>query len=828
MSSLSQILHLVQSSNESLRSQAWESMQVRLHSNPQLFLLELSSELICDHSAAHIRQLAGIQMKNVLENVTNDPSLSNIWSSIDIASKQIIRERTIACLASEEAAVRLAASQAVSSIASLDIPKQDWPEVLIVLITNAANINKTYKLSAIRTLGYICEKIGPEFVTSKESDSILTAVADCLQDSERDFEIKEVALVALRNSLKFFRSNFSNDDERTVLINLLAQCCCSESAPVQVLALRVFCEIAVLFYEFIESNLMDIARVTYSLIKSATEDVGLLAAEFWNLIADIEAELSQRLRPSKGYIKQAANSLVPLLLEKVYLDTLDEDEWNFQNASLRILTSISIIIRNLIFEVVGGFIAENLKSEDLRKKNSAVMVIGSIVEGLDSVLLLIQITFEDLFMICQYPDDKLQKSVLWTFGKICNFHINELVKTKYLNKVLELFVRYLDAKVKLAYIACYGVKNILKSKESYYFLEIEQVDFLIDKLLQVSIRPDAFDPVYNLFTSSIYAIMAIIQNSNLSRLALISKRRDSFLEMLQKSEESNNHLAQEMICSLFQMFFGAAQPRSIADPFADKFIHLVLGIFETKRDVIEEGLKALGHLASSIQSSIEPYLASIGPFIQWCILQPSSSLNKAGLITLGDLSRELGSKINHLVQDCYPIILSYLTNTSIMFEIKIRAIETLSDLASNNFDIICENNFDDLLHTINSAVKTSLSPELNDNLDMIDLMCELRESILFFYTGIVEGVNSTNRNHLLNASLNDIVDNVLEILNPCLNPSDQTNFAALGLFGDLWNIYKHNPVLSKPGIRVFIEFMKKLNKPELKDNLEYASQILNN
>ena len=259
MSSLSQILHLVQSSNEALRSQAWESMQVRLHSNPQLFLIELSSELTCEHSAAHIRQLAGIQIKNVLENITHDPSLVNVWTLIDSPSKQIIRERTIACLASEEAAVRLAASQAVCSIASLDIPIQDWPEVLIVLITNATNINKTYKVSAIRTLGYICEKIGPGFLTNKESDSILTAVADCLLDSERDYEIKEVALIALRNSLKFFKSNFINNNERTVLINLLTQNCCSESTSVQVLALRVLCEIAVLFYEFIESNLIEIA-----------------------------------------------------------------------------------------------------------------------------------------------------------------------------------------------------------------------------------------------------------------------------------------------------------------------------------------------------------------------------------------------------------------------------------------------------------------------------------------------------------------------------------------------------------------------------------------
>ena len=63
-------------------------------------------------------------------------------------------------LASAQAKARHTAAQAVAAIATIDLPHNQWPELIQGLVNNVTNTNNAYvKQSSLEALGYICEEI---------------------------------------------------------------------------------------------------------------------------------------------------------------------------------------------------------------------------------------------------------------------------------------------------------------------------------------------------------------------------------------------------------------------------------------------------------------------------------------------------------------------------------------------------------------------------------------------------------------------------------------------------------------------------------------------
>jgi hypothetical protein len=320
--------------------------------------------------------------------------------------------------------------------------------------------------------------------------------------------------------------------------------------------------------------------------------------------------------------------------------------------------------------------------------------------------------------------------------------------------------------------------------------------------------------------TSLSSIFYIIENSSTERLAVVNSHREALFQMLKDRQDP---VAQESICSVFHSLFGKAPSRSIEDSFAERFIDLVLHLFEAKSDVLEEGLIALSSLALCIRSGFEVHLKRVAPFIVWSLGQPSNSHNKAALIVLGDLSRELGNKIDLLVKDSLPLIINYLSNSAVLFEIKIRAVEVLGDLAANNF-LQVSVVLNEVLRLIHGAAQLSLDLDLNQTFDVPELLLELREAVISFFVGAVQGSSSSNRKDLIVEDVGLMVEDTLNILNPVLIPSKNIHYAALGLFGDLFDKFNDHPALFKPGIQVFIQMIQSQNDPELREICVYASR----
>lgn len=82
----------------------------------------------------------------------------------------------VANLASQSSVVRTQVSYAVATIASIEIPRKEWLELIPNLCGNAGHENIDYKNAALQTLGYICEELGVDDINNELKNQIVFAV----------------------------------------------------------------------------------------------------------------------------------------------------------------------------------------------------------------------------------------------------------------------------------------------------------------------------------------------------------------------------------------------------------------------------------------------------------------------------------------------------------------------------------------------------------------------------------------------------------------------------------------------------------------------------
>ena len=800
------------------------------HTNPSGYLLDLSNELANSASPAKVRQLAGILVKNLIQNLTNDPLLEKVWERADPNIKLQVRNSTLGTLASEEKDVRLIAAQTVASIACIDIPKGQWLELLGILITNSTNLNKIFKVSAIRTLGYICEGLPEGTVRKEQADSILTALATSLDHSETDLEVKKVALDSLRNSLKFIRANIANESERSLILNLLFGCCSDQSVEIRKESMMIICDLITYYYDYIDTNLIELGALTYNSIRSNDLDVSIFAIEFWNQAADEEANrLFMQDKPCKNYISTAASTLVPLLLEKIHFFEQDQDDWNLHKACATTLTSISLIIHDAILPLVGDYITNYIKSPDYKYKTSAAVIIGSVVEGVNNAGLLINLTLTHLLELLSDNNSKVRETAAWSISKICEYHSKALIESGIFNIIFQETIKALSDKPVIATHGCWTIVNLLKKGNVAQYLDAEKANHILDSAIQAGLRPDANETGHEFLIAVYSLINAIVEEIPDSLFHVVVAKANVFLGLLERSITDNSQVpAQGHICSVLQTLFGRAPPGSIDLSLADRYVNSIITIFKHRHTVVEEGLQALGTLADNIGQRFCKYVELVIPFVEWCIESTSPSLCKSGVITCGDFSRALQDQFTTWIPRLLPKLLLILSSEQQMFEVKVRVIDTLSDLASH-----CAKSLKpflpDIFKYIESASELSLNLNLAvNNVDMCDLLGELRESIMAFYVGIIQGVHENNEEDSILGYLPRLLDYTITVVQEPYRPNNDVHLNCIGVIGDLAGYYgsKLPQLLRESKITNYLTAAERIEDKSVRDILTYTKDRL--
>ena len=64
----------------------------------------------------------------------------------------------------------------LAAIATIEIPRNEWDDLIPNLCTNAESTDMNIKLSSLTTLGYICDELEPKDINDGLKNKILSAL----------------------------------------------------------------------------------------------------------------------------------------------------------------------------------------------------------------------------------------------------------------------------------------------------------------------------------------------------------------------------------------------------------------------------------------------------------------------------------------------------------------------------------------------------------------------------------------------------------------------------------------------------------------------------
>lgn len=208
--------------------------------------------------------------------------------------KAQVKELALNTLSSKDGRAAQSSAQFIVSIAAIELPRNEWPELMNTLVQNVASGSEQLKQASLITIGFICESQDNELRESlaSHSNAILTAVVQGARREEPNVDVRNAAIKALSDSVDFVRSNMENEGERNYIMQVVCEATQAEDLRIQAGAFGCLNRIMGSYYEkmrfYMEKALFGLSIMG---MKSEEEDVAKLAIEFWCTVCEEEIEI---------------------------------------------------------------------------------------------------------------------------------------------------------------------------------------------------------------------------------------------------------------------------------------------------------------------------------------------------------------------------------------------------------------------------------------------------------------------------------------------------------------------------------------------------------
>eukprot|EP00967_Tisochrysis_lutea_P053819 scaffold67089_cov34-Tisochrysis_lutea.AAC.7 len=581
-----------------------------------------------------------------MHDAMRQQAAAQAWLTLDPTGKQQIKMAVLQTLNSSVKAARHTAAQAVSAMATIDLPANQWPDLIQGLVTNVtAAPNAFVKQSSLEALGYICEEIEPEAL-EPQSNLILTAVVQGMQKTEADEQVRLAATQALINALEFVRANFEKENERNYIMQTVCETVTSESKELRCAAFECCVRVVELYYDKLAPYMQALYQLTLQSIEKATKDpdedeVGQQAIEFWSTICEEEIEIleeaeearEEQREPSRQcqfFIRGALQYLVPLLLEALCKQSEDDDEdWNVAMAAGACLAHVSETVKDEVVQFVMPFIEKHINSVDWRRREASTFAFGSILDGPSQHVLqpVMPHAIDLLIRLMRDQSVQVRDTAAWAIGRVCELHILFISQQQWVQMTHALqpgeppeaegvLLAGLKDEPRVAANVCCALHALAehcedKRDDPTNVLSPHFVD-LARALLQCTERPDAND--HNLRTSAYEALNTTLTNAAEDTLphieqllpVIASRLEASFsIQIVSNDDREQLNDLQGLLCGSLQVVTQKLGKR--ACPFADKMMELFLKVSGSKNATLhEETLMAVGAVASGEAPTLTP------------------------------------------------------------------------------------------------------------------------------------------------------------------------------------------------------------------------------
>ncbi|CAE6374486.1 unnamed protein product [Rhizoctonia solani] len=819
----------------------------------------LMPELVNESNPLPIRNAAALNIKNaiVARDANRQQELNERWLALPQETRSGVKHGAMATLGSPQPRAGTFAAQVVSAIAAIEVPSEQWPDLITQLLAFASDAsNVGLRMNALTAIGQICEVVPPSSLSSR-SNEILTAVVQGARREEPSAEVQSAAITALLNSLEFIRDNFEREGERNYLMQVVCEATQSDHPPVQVGAFECLVKIMSLYYDkmgfYMERALFGLTVVG---MKNPDEKVALQAVEFWSTVAEEEIELKMEEaeaveyndfpeRENKKFATTALNDIVPVLLQLLTQqeEDADEDEWNISMAAGTCLALLAQAVDDAIVPVVLPFIETNIKHDDWHMREAAVMVFGSILEGPDPNVLagLVGQALPVLIGMMSDTNAAVKDTTAWTLGRICELLVGSVNIESQLQALVTALVVGLEDRPRIIANSCWALMSLAEqlapdsspdgqpaatSTLSPYYQGI------VDKLLAVTEKPTNES---NFRTAAYEALNAYIANASADNFGAVSQitltvlqRMETLLniqnELLNIDDRSNWAELQSNFCSVIISVIRKMGGQ--VKPLADRIMTLTLRLVQAagkQSTILEDGFLVVGTMSSALGPDIQPYLEAFLPIIVNALKNhEDAALCTVCIGTIGDISRALQEKTVQYAAAFVSLLLESLQSQVMSRNVKIQVLACFGDVA-----LSIGPEFAPYLETAMTVLKQAGEIQPNPlDYEMVDYVAQLREGILDAYVGIVAGFKSADKPE----PLLPYVPTMLGLCARALSDEERPDTivrAAFGLIGDLADLYSKGQIkqlLTEGWLTSALQQKPKGAPQETKRVLKYARE----
>ncbi len=873
---IDEILLQAQGADENQRSLGMNALNNLAQQNLSSFLTILGTILSNESKDPKIRILSAIVIKNSL--LYSEDYRKKWKTEISKEEKDKIKLLILSTLASSQKNIRTMAGTVISSICKIDTPiTETWPDLLPSLTNNAFNEDINMKLSAIETLGYVCEELNMKSIDSANVDKIMNALIQNLIKGENTKQVILQLLKALSYAIRLAQKNFENKNERNIIMNSIFQIGDKYQTDEDVIEKIAMLFIEMLsissYYDYIEEFFLQIMKFSFGIFdkyKESNEKLALFALEIILSVGDEEVSRINydyinlnRIgngnyildKKNRGYFNKISPELQKLIEQNVKLpDDDNEDSWNISNACLKILNLMSQLAdsntMHKFYENLSNEIKKNNQGQNdinlLNNRAKIWLLLGSCIARVnitDIAKILnsnIYLIFDDIRQNISMP---LKKSASYIILKVTK-EIPKMFDSSRLGKIIELLSAEIKASQDNIYMAnlCRSLQNLIKC---YGDLETNKSSSSLSPYFEIILNNlfvGAEQDIKNYQASAkttlsrFMTIGTLIEYSSHDKQFQISQIIKQFLIQIESTQNNIDTMIkagidketifqiQEYYFSLLQKLFNKYKTKIELD-FADKIWQLTEALFKYRQTVFDEANLAMSALARNMGETFEPIFKKYYPYVEYSIKYYSNnSLSKSGLVSLMHCIISVQKNIDK-TKDIISTLIDVCVSNEVEKKNKTIAISIIGYVAmfeGTNFSIY----IDPVMKLLFSAAQMGFNLGYNIDEELIEFVKTLRFQIIQTFT-CLEMTFNNKENNILNSYMKDI----FEFLKSCINDTKIQNLeilkSILSLINDLFGIYgsQFKELCNENFAAGFIKliqgyFTNKQMDPDIEQNIE--------
>ncbi|KAM0283730.1 hypothetical protein ACHAQH_002319 [Verticillium albo-atrum] len=823
-SEINQVLGNSLSPDANLRQAAEQQLTQAAETNFPLYLATLVQELANENTQGSIRAAAGLALKNAFtaRDFARHQDLQTKWlQGTDEETKTQVKNLTLQTLASSNTQAGQAAAQVISSIAAIELPRNQWQDLLNILVKNVSEGNDHQKQTSLTTIGYICESQDPDLRTALigHSNAILTAVVQGARKEEANLEIRLAAITALGDSLEFVANNFKHEGERNYIMQVVCEATQAEDSRIQQGAFGCLNRIMALYYDnmrfYMEKALFGLTILG---MKNEDEDVAKLAVEFWSTVCEEETaieddnaqvESSDQMRPFYNFARVAANEVVPVLLQLLTKQDEDaaDDEYNLARAAYQCLALYAQAVGGAIIQPVLQFVEANLRHEDWHHRDAAVSAFGAIMEGPDEKTL-DPIVKQALPIMISMMDDsspQVKDSTAYALGRITESISDAIDPATHLDPLVRSLFAGLMSNAKIASSCCWALMNLAERFSGDYGAEQNAMtphfNTSVTNLLGLTARQDVDSYVR---VAAYEVLNTFVQQSATESLAPIASLSGVILERLEGSIPMQSQVVsvedkimleemQTSLCTVLQAIIIKLDKEII--PQGDRIMGTLLQILNSvgaKSSVPDSVFAAISALANAMEEDFNKYMEAFTPFLYNALAnQEEPSLCSMAIGLVSDLTRSLGERSQPYCDNFMNHLLNNLKSTTLSNQFKPAILQCFGDIAG-----AIGGHFETYLAVIAQVLQqaATVNASADGPYEMYDYVVSLREGIMDAWGGIIGAMKSSGKT----AVLQEYVPHIFQLLSQIagdMNRSEALMRASMGVIGDLADAYPNGELV---------------------------------